>query len=232
MFDRSMSRFLCVLFLCISTSLAYSHPGGLDNQGGHTNRKTNEYHCHKEPCFSNHKQVEKAHQEAVESGAAMSSLYNREDWPHWIDADNDCQDTRAEVLIASSSVPVKFKRNNGCSVSWGKWSDPYTGLTFEKASDLDIDHVVPLAHAHRNGGAAWTREKKREFANDPVNLIAVDASANRSKSDQSPNEWMPPRKEYWCEYLKRWVAVKAKYGLTASNDENMFVDERLGACKK
>lgn len=232
MHGTAISRIFHILLFCMSTSLAYSHPGGLDKQGGHTNRKTNEYHCHREPCFSNHQQVEQAHKEAVESGAAMSSLYNREDWPHWIDVDNDCQDTRAEVLITSSNVPVKFKRNNGCSVSWGQWSDPYTGKVFEKASDLDIDHVVPLAHAHRNGGASWTREKKRQFANDPINLIAVEGSVNRSKSDQAPNEWMPPKKEYWCEYLKRWGAVKVKYGLTASNDEVAFIDKAGRYCKR
>lgn len=29
-----------------------AHPGGLDAQGGHTDRSTGQYHCHREPCFS------------------------------------------------------------------------------------------------------------------------------------------------------------------------------------
>lgn len=224
-------RLIIFLFICASNNLALSHPIILDSQGGHADRKTNEYHCYKEPCFTNQKQVEQAHQNAVDSGAAMSIMYFREDWPHWIDADNDCQDTRAEILIASSSIPVKFKRNNGCNVSWGKWFDPYTGRTFEKASELDIDHIVPLAHAHRNGGAEWPRDKKRQFANDPDNLIAVDKSANRSKSDQAPNDWMPPKNEDWCEYIKKWKAVKAKYKLFASSDEVAFIDKIERICK-
>jgi hypothetical protein len=225
-------RFLCVLLICVSTGLANSHPGGLDDQGGHTDRKTNEYHCHKEPCFSNHKQVEQAHHEAAAAGAVMSNTYNREDWPHWIDADDDCQDTRVETLLASSRFHTKFSLINGCTVAWGIWPDPYTGKTFFNASAIDIDHVVPLAHAHRNGAANWLQEKKQQFANDPINLITVDGSSNRSKSDQGPNEWMPPREEYWCEYLKRWVVVKAKYGLTASNDETTFVNNHLIPCTK
>jgi hypothetical protein len=34
---------------------ALAHGGGLDSNGGHMNRKTGVYHCHREPCFSNSK---------------------------------------------------------------------------------------------------------------------------------------------------------------------------------
>ena len=94
---------------------------------------------------------------AAGDAVAGSSKYNRKDWPHWIDADRDCQNTRAEILIHDSVGPVKFKRNKGCNVSWGKWIGPYTGKTFTKASDIDIDHIVPLSHAHKTGGANWSR---------------------------------------------------------------------------
>jgi len=64
------------------------------------------------------------------------------------------------------------------------WIDPYTGMTFSQASDLDIDHVVPLAHAHRTGGANWSREQKGQFANDSDNPLAVDDRTNQVKSDK------------------------------------------------
>ena len=73
---------------------------------------------------------------------------------------------------------MKFKRNKVCNVTWGEWLGPYTGEMFTEASDVDIDHIVPLAHAHRNGGTAWSRTLKRQFANDPMNLLVVDDATN------------------------------------------------------
>ena len=67
--------------------------------------------------------------------------YNRKDWPHWIDADGDCQNTRQELLIATSQKPVQFKDSRHCTVIYGEWYGVYTGKTFTKASDVDIDHI-------------------------------------------------------------------------------------------
>jgi len=89
-------------------------------------------------------------------------------------------------------------------------------MTFTQASDLDIDHIVPLAHAHRPGGANWSREQKRQFANDPDNLIAVDDRTNQEKSDKGPVRWKPPMESFWCEYGNKWQWVKQKYGLACS----------------
>ena len=145
--------------------------------------------------------------------------YNRKDWPHWIDVNVDCQDTRAEILIRDNVGTIKFKRNKPCNVSWGTWRCPYTGKIFTKASDIDIDHIVPLAHAFKTGGASWSRQKKRAFANDPINLLSVEDNINQEKGDKAPDEWRPPRQEYWPEYARKWRAVKKKYRLTISSSE-------------
>ncbi len=68
------------LLLLLFPVLVFSHGGGLDKQGGHFNRKTNIYECHKEPCFSIHQKADKAYQQA--KPGTFSRVYNRKDWPH------------------------------------------------------------------------------------------------------------------------------------------------------
>ncbi|MBY0498768.1 MAG: HNH endonuclease family protein [Nitrosomonas sp.] len=159
-----------------------------------------------------------------------STPYNRDDWGDWIDVDGDCQDTRQEILIAASRIPVQFKDSRECTAIIGEWYGAYTGNTFTKASDLDIDHIVPLAHAHRHGAENWTKEQREIFANDFENLIAVSNSANRSKGDKSPHEWLPPLESYWCEYGKRWKRIKDKYRLWYSQQERLTLDQLAGTC--
>lgn len=155
----------------------------------------------------------------IQNNSISIPAYNRNDWPHWIDQDNDCQNTRHEILIRDSSEPVRFKTSKKCKVSAGKWIGPYTGQTFLQASDLDIDHVIPLAHAYRTGGDSWSRERKMEFANDPDNLLAVDDFTNQSKGSKGPAKWMPPKKDYWCKYFEKWTRVKTRYSLISSKQE-------------
>jgi hypothetical protein len=102
---------------------------------------------------------------------------------------------------------------SGCQVLSGTWLDPYTGKTFTKASDVDIDHVVPLAAAWRSGANRWDDKRREQYANDPAVLLSVEDNANQEKGDKGPEAWRPPRREEWCDYAQRWISVKAKYGL-------------------
>jgi hypothetical protein len=148
--------------------------------------------------------------------------YARDDWQHWVDEDGDCQDTRQEVLIEESLIVPTLDRL-GCRVVAGAWRDEYTGVLYNDPSDLDIDHRVPLANAHRSGGWAWDSLRKREYANDlslREHLVAVGASVNRSKSDRGPEEWRPPLRENWCQYATAWRTVKAHWTLTISANED------------
>ena len=176
------------------------------------------------------KRVAPVQQETIAVPAQISP-YNRKDWPHWIDADGDCQNTRQEMLIATSRVPVKFKNAWQCTVVSGEWFGMYTGKTFTKASDVDIDHIVPLAHAHRHGADKWTRDQRRVFANDFENLLVVDDAVNQSKGDQAPHEWLPPRKDYWCEYGRRWQRIKEKYRLWFDELERKTLDLLAETCR-
>jgi hypothetical protein len=219
----SMNKFK-LLILLVVTYTAQAHSGRTDANGGHMDRKAGLYHCHKSHCS------ESPTLTPHKTDSSSSIRYNRKDWSHWIDEDGDCQNTRAEVLIEASQEPVKFKNHRGCLVSHGLWVGPYTGITFTKASDLDIDHLVPLAHAHRTGGANWTREMKRKFANDPDNLIAVDDRINQEKGAKDPISWKPPMQSYWCEYARRWGLIKDKYRLKISEAEKSSLRVMRGFC--
>lgn len=143
---------------------------------------------------------------APETAGIDPQAYDRDSYGGWIDESGNCHNTRAEILTVSSTGPVHM-RDNGCIVDRGKWFDPYTGKTFTDASDLDIDHLVPLAWAHARGASAWPDERKREFANWQVNLVPVQSSINREKGARGPDKWLPPRVEYRCEYLLRFERV-------------------------
>ena len=159
--------------------------------------------------------------------------YDRDDWDHWDDADRDCQDTRQEVLIAESSEPVSYTDDRRCRVATGRWTDPYTGDVVEDPGKLDVDHMVPLANAHASGGHSWSEERKELYANSlayPAHLIAVTASANRSKGADGPDGWRPPDRTYWCRYASDWVAIKNEWGLTATEPEAAALREMLETC--
>lgn len=150
----------------------------------------------------------------------------------WVDTDRDCQDTRQEVLIEESLEPVKLDKS-GCKVLSGLWYCPYTNQYFTDPSLLDIDHLVPLAEAYRSGANKWDRERRKAYANDlelKSALIAVYRSANRSKGDKDPAEWMPENQEYWCEYIKSWMEVKQKWGLTTPGLETNRVITIYSKC--
>jgi S1-C subfamily serine protease len=159
--------------------------------------------------------------------------YNRQDWNSWIDDDLDCQNTRHENLQLESYVNVLFTKSDNCYVKSGKWFDPYNGKYFYFASDLDIDHFIPLYNAHISGGWKWDSNKKTEFANsleDPDILIAVKNTTNREKSAYAPDEWKPPNISYWCEYAYDWIRIKYEWNLSATLSEWTSLLEMISTC--
>ena len=140
--------------------------------------------------------------------------YDRDDWGGWIDEDGDGLNTRHEVLAEESLIKPIVSNNKVIS---GKWFDKYTGKYFTNPSDLDIDHLVPLKNAYISGASNWSKKKKSIYYNYlkyDNHLIAVSKSANRNKSDKSPVEWLPPNKDYQCEYVWEWFKIKTAWGLT------------------
>jgi hypothetical protein len=133
--------------------------------------------------------------------------YSRALFKHWIDADKNGCDTRAEVLI--EEAVTKPKVGAKCLLTGGKWLSAYDGVEVTSATKLDVDHMVPLAEAWRSGAWKWSSSQRQAYANDLSDsraLIAVTLSTNRSKGDKDPALWMPSIDQ--CTYTQNWIAIK------------------------
>ncbi|MDW3213443.1 MAG: lamin tail domain-containing protein [Ilumatobacteraceae bacterium] len=158
--------------------------------------------------------------------------YERTDYDGggWADFDGDCVSTRHELLIAASlDEPVM---SDGCYVESGRWIDPYTGDEHSESSQVTIDHVVPLAEAHRSGAWKWDLDSKRRFANDetPGHLVVVGADVNQSKADSTPDQWLPPAPSAHCQYTIDWITSKSRYDLTVTAVERAALGQALDTC--
>ena len=158
--------------------------------------------------------------------AERRSGYDRDKFQHWVDANGDCQDTRDEVLDAESLTAV-----SGCDITSGEWRSYYDGQEWTSSSDVDIDHLVPLAEAWDSGARRWTAGTRKRFANDLADaraLVAVTDDVNQAKSDQDPAEWMPALGK--CRYVREWVAVKIRWRLAVNRPEKRTLVRRAGNC--
>ncbi|MBQ0922566.1 HNH endonuclease family protein [Saccharopolyspora endophytica] len=162
--------------------------------------------------------------------AAEGSMdgYSREKFPHWIDGPDNCNTREAVLKRDGDGVEV----GSDCYPTAGSWVSPYDGETWTQPSDVDIDHIVPLAAAWRSGAAEWTQDQRQAFANDleGPQLIAVTDNVNQEKGDQTPDTWMPPATDYHCTYASMWVGTKHKYQLTITEAEKGALQTALDGC--
>lgn len=152
--------------------------------------------------------------------------YDRSLFPHWVDADSDGCDTRAEILIAESEVPVAY--GSACSVTTGEWASWYDGDTWTNASKVDIDHLVPLGEAWASGASTWTTSERQAYANDlgfPAALQVVTDNVNQSKGARDPAQWMPPVASVACTYVVDWMEVKYRWNLSIDTAERDKLDQ-------
>ena len=148
---------------------------------------------------------------------------------------NGC-DTRNDIL-ARDLTDVEFKpAKRNCVVTKGKLNDPYTNTTIDfkrgrKTSDLvPIDHVVALGDAWYSGAYQWDADRRRNFANDPINLQATNRESNTQKSAKNAAEWLPPNTAYQCEYVGRQITIKSTYGLSVTPAEKTAMEKVLDTC--
>ncbi|GLY69281.1 HNH endonuclease family protein [Amycolatopsis taiwanensis] len=154
--------------------------------------------------------------------------YSRDKFPHWETISGKC-DTRETVLSRDGQ---DVRTDAECRAVSGTWHSPYDGATWTSASDVDIDHIVPLANAWVSGASSWTTERRKELANDLTRpqLLAVTDRVNQSKGDKAPDEWRPPLQSDWCVYATDWIQVKDYYQLTVTEAEKAALNDMLDHC--
>ncbi|WP_457252994.1 GmrSD restriction endonuclease domain-containing protein [Pedococcus sp. P5_B7] len=162
-----------------------------------------------------------------------NASYDRAKFQDWIDANGDCQNTRAEVLVSESLVPVSYTSSNRCYVRSGKWVSKWDGRTWTNPADVDIDHHVALAEAWGSGARYWSSTDRHRYSNDLYypNLNAITDNLNSSKGASDPAQWLPPLTSSRCLYAIYWVQIKYRWRLTMDSAERTKLSGILsGTC--
>ncbi|GGK69841.1 HNH endonuclease family protein [Nocardia camponoti] len=179
--------------------------------------------------------------------------YDREKFPHWDtnkpehgftgDLAKYAKCTTREVMMlrdATGGVTLDAATCDLKIPAGAGWQDHY-GFIDKKTNQLgpykfitdpakvDAEHIVPLAEAWRSGAADRDVDTRRRIANDSINLVAADPSANRSKGDQDVANYLPPG-EFRCAYLEHYVKIKVKYALTVDSVEHTALRTAVADC--
>ncbi|WP_350339653.1 HNH endonuclease family protein [Actinotalea lenta] len=175
--------------------------------------------------------------ELVVKGRAPKTGYDRDLFGSgWGDTDHNGCDTRNDILARDLTGTTFKAGTHDCVVLTGTLADPYSGKTINfvrgegTSTAVQIDHVVALSDAWQKGAQQWEATKRVAFANDPMNLLAVDGPLNAQKGDGDTATWLPPNKAFRCQYVARQVGVKATYGVWVTVAERDAMVRVLSTC--
>ena len=173
----------------------------------------------------------------------VSNSYDRADWPHWSSVPKDislnrypeCQgkslNVRNKILIDRSIDPVVINPDTkSCTVLTGRWMSPYTGKELTQSSDVQIDHLVPLAYVDARV-PDWTREQRRAYANSELqdyHLLIVEGDLNMQKRASPPYKWLPPDRS--CEYIIAYLLTMMDWNIHLSEGENKLILQSATKC--
>ncbi|MET1033773.1 MAG: HNH endonuclease family protein [Arthrobacter sp.] len=167
-------------------------------------------------------------------GRAPKTGYDRDLFGSgWKDPDRNGCDARNDILRRDLRDTTAKPGTHGCVIATGVLRDPFTGRTIGfvrgqgTSTQVQIDHLVALSDAWQKGAQRMTAEERLVFANDPLNLLAVDGPTNASKGDGDAATWLPPNKGFRCDYVARQTAVKAKHGLWMTRTEHDAIQRVL-----
>ena len=170
-------------------------------------------------------------------GRAPKTGYSRDQFGQaWADTDRNGCDTRNDMLRRDLTDLALKPGTRDCVVLSGVLNDPYTAALINflrgesTSAAVQIDHVVALSDAWQKGAQQLTASQRLSFANDPLNLLAVDGPSNQQKSDGDAATWLPANKSYRCDYVARQISVKSSYGLWVTRAEHDAMARILAGC--
>lgn len=170
-------------------------------------------------------------------GRAPKTGYSRDQFgAAWADVDHNGCDTRNDILNRDLTNKTYKAGTHNCVVTSGRLVDPYTAAVIDfvrgqsTSAAVQIDHVVALSDAWQKGAQQLIADRRKQLANDPYNLLAVDGPSNQRKSDGDAATWLPANKSFRCSYVARQIGVKAKYSLWVTQAEHDAMSRVLSSC--
>lgn len=164
-------------------------------------------------------------------GRAPKTGYDRSEFGSGWQTVSGC-DVRNIILYRDL---IDAQLGDECTVRQGTLNDPYTGTTIQftrgvRSDEVQVDHVVALSDAWQKGAQQLTRQQRIQFANDPLELIAVSGNANQQKGDGDAATWLPSNTSFRCQYVARQVTIKKKYNLWVTESEKNAIHTVLSDC--
>ena len=149
----------------------------------------------------------------------------------------------------TQSYTLNGKKTNRNDYAWktspwynaenNTYTCPYTGKVIYDLDDkkedndfgnVDYDHIVPLKSAYLRGARDWTEEQRNAYAYDQWVGVDVLNSANRSKSDKGPCDYLPSVNVE--DYCYSWLMICSKYNLVMTQEEIDLCVEKINTAIK
>lgn len=212
-FKKLSFLFVYIFTMSLSTLASAEAPPDLDFIGGYY--EDGEYRCYSEPCFTIHR--------GTDAAASRVRSFAPRDWQA---KRGECQKSYTQVLAETSLTDIKYAKHEDCLfVVSGEWQDAYTGQKIDDIRVIALDHRISPYEAHYWGAAYWSSAQRFALLNDPINLVPVSIEQIKLRKGRSPTDWMPERKDYWCDFIVLREIVVRKYQLRPPKEIRDFDHE-------
>ena len=149
-----MKGHIFLLFsILVFSSKTFSHAGGKDNNGGHFNRTTGEYHCHTDDCIDPDTTIEDEFDWVNNHSDSSTTIAGS-----WRQVKKWARDIIYEDKNLTFYCGCQYEPNSGSGGSIDKSTCSYDstgGKHVSRADRLEWEHVVPASLMPARQFACW-----------------------------------------------------------------------------